>query len=71
MKFQNFERLYLKTSIMALEYFFHYSLQLLLFARFIYPPPPDPLYVYTNLKVFITLFSLSVRNSPDTYPTRW
>ena len=25
MEFQNFERLYLKTSIMALEYFFHYS----------------------------------------------
>ena len=25
--FKNFERLYLKTSIMALEYFFHYSLQ--------------------------------------------
>ena len=28
-KFKNFERLYLETSIMALEYFFHYSLQLL------------------------------------------
>ena len=28
MKFQNFERLYLKTSIMALEYFFHYSLHI-------------------------------------------
>ena len=26
--FKNFERLYLKPSIMALEYFFHYSLQL-------------------------------------------
>ena len=25
--FKNFERLYLKTSIMALEYFFHYSIQ--------------------------------------------
>ena len=25
---KNFERLYLKTSIMALEYFFHYRLQL-------------------------------------------
>ena len=28
--FKNFERLYLKTSIMTLEYFFHYSLQLLM-----------------------------------------
>ena len=28
MNFKNFERLYLKTSIMALEYFFHYSLQM-------------------------------------------
>ena len=27
-KTKNFERLYLKTSIMVLEYFFHYSLQL-------------------------------------------
>ena len=28
--FENFERLYLKTSIKALEYFFHYSLQMLI-----------------------------------------
>ena len=32
-KFPNFKRSYLKTSIMTLEYFFHYSLQLIIYLQ--------------------------------------